>query len=174
MSKNTRSVSLRSRLIMPCLFFVWLVFIPFILCGQVVDYSPPLNRLKVTSPFGYRTHPISGKASHHNGVDFAARSDPVFNVLDGRVKEAGKHKLLGKYIRIAHGEIETIYGHLSHILVSPRDTVIVGQPIAITGSTGRVTGEHLHLSVKFKGKFLNPLKFLQRLREQLDQFLNIK
>ncbi|GEM69409.1 hypothetical protein SMI01S_30150 [Sphingobacterium mizutaii NBRC 14946 = DSM 11724] len=144
------------------------------LCGQGIDYSPPLDKLKVTSPFGYRIHPISGKASHHSGVDFAARSDPVFNVLNGYVKATGRHKALGKYIRIVHGEVETIYGHLSHILVSSGDTVIAGQPIAITGSTGRVTGEHLHFSVKFNGKFLDPLKFLRRLREQLDQSLNME
>ncbi|MEN5196941.1 M23 family metallopeptidase [Sphingobacterium faecium] len=155
-------------------FFGWLMLAPFMLCGQGIDYSPPLDKLKVTSPFGYRIHPISGKTSHHSGVDFAARSDPVFNVLNGQVRSTGKHKALGKYIRIVHGEVETIYGHLSYILVSPGDTVIAGQPIAITGSTGRVTGEHLHFAVKFNGKFLDPLKFLRRLREQLDQSLNIE
>ncbi|MFD2742444.1 MULTISPECIES: M23 family metallopeptidase [Sphingobacterium] len=174
MKKSERSAYLRNRLAITILFLGWLMLVPFMLCGQAIDYCPPLDKLKVTSPFGYRIHPIIGKASHHNGVDIAARSDPVFNVLNGRVIETGKHKLLGKYIRIAHGEIEAIYGHLSHIIVLPRDTVIVGQPIAITGSTGRVTGEHLHFSVKFKDKFLNPLKFLQRLKEQSDQFLNIK
>lgn len=174
MKKPERSAYLRNRLVVPSLFLGWLMFVPFMLCGQAIDYSPPLEKLKITSPFGYRIHPISGKASHHNGVDFAARSDPVFNVLDGRVKETGKHKLLGKYIRIAHGEVETIYGHLSHILVATRETVITGQPIAITGSTGRATGEHLHFSVKFNGKFLDPLKFLRRLKEQSDQSLNIE
>ncbi|WP_051606876.1 M23 family metallopeptidase [Sphingobacterium thalpophilum] len=139
-----------------------------------LSISLPLSDLTVTSPFGWRTHPVTGKSDFHNGVDFAARSDPVFNVLDGWVKETGKHKLLGKYIRIVHGEVETIYGHLSNILVSPRDTVIAGQPIAITGSTGRVTGEHLHFSVKFNGKFLDPLKFLRRIKEQSDQSLNIE
>lgn len=174
MKKSERSIYLRNRLAVPSLFFWWLMFVPFMLCGQALDYSPPLDKLKVTSLFGYRIHPISGKASHHSGVDFAARSDPVFSVLDGTVKETGNHPNLGRYIRTLHGEVELIYGHLSRILVSPRDTVIAGQPIAITGSTGRVTGEHLHFSVKFKGTFLDPLKFLHRLREQSDQSLNIK
>ncbi len=169
MKKSERSAYLRNRIAVPSLFWGWLMLVPFMLCGQVIDYSPPLDKLKVTSPFGYRVHPISGKASHHNGVDFAARSDPVFNVLDGRVKATGKHKALGKYIRVLHGDIETIYGHLSRILVSPGDTVTVGQPIGITGATGRVTGEHLHFSVKFKGKYLDPLRFLHRLREQSDK-----
>ncbi|MBB1644519.1 M23 family metallopeptidase [Sphingobacterium sp. UME9] len=156
------------------IFVISLVFVIPVGAKAQLSISLPLSHLKVTSPFGWRTHPVTGKYDFHNGVDFAARSDPVFNVLDGWVKEIGKHKLLGKYIRIAHGEVETIYGHLSHILVSPRDTIIAGQPIAITGSTGRVTGEHLHFSVKFNGKFLDPLKFLHRLREQSDQSLNIE
>ena len=151
-----------------------LVFVIPIGTKAQLSISLPLSHLTVTSPFGWRTHPVTGKSDFHNGVDFAARSDPVFNVLDGWVKETGTHKLLGKYIRIVHGEVETIYGHLSHILVSPRDTVIAGQPIAITGSTGRVTGEHLHFSVKFNGKFLDPLKFLRRIKEQSDQSLNIE
>lgn len=163
---------LRDILTVPCLFFGWLMFVPFMLIGQEIKYSLPLDKLTVTSPFGHRIHPISGKASHHNGVDFAARSDPVFSVLDGRVKATGKHKTLGKYIRILHGGVETIYGHLSRILISPGDTVTVGQPIGITGTTGRVTGEHLHFSVKFNGKFLDPLKFLRRLKEQSNKPLN--
>ncbi|MGJ1261807.1 M23 family metallopeptidase [Sphingobacterium spiritivorum] len=173
--KNTeRSADQRNILTIPSLVFGWLLLVPFMLYGQGIDYSPPLDKLKVTSPFGYRIHPINGKASHHNGADFAARSDPVFNVLDGRVKATGKHIALGKYVRVLHGDVETIYGHLSRILVSSGDTVTVGQPIGITGATGRVTGEHLHFSVKFKGKYLDPLKFLHSLREQSDKPLNIE
>src|SRR5690606_34813589 len=136
--------------------------------------SLPLDKLKVTSPFGYRIHPINAKASHHNGVGCAARSDPVFSVLDGTGKETGHHPNLGKYIRTIHGEADLIYGHHSRLLVSTGDTVYVGQPIGITGATGRVTGEHLHFSVKFKGKYLDPLKFLHSLREQSNNPLNIE
>lgn len=136
--------------------------------------SLPLPCLNVTSPFGQRIHPVTGRPDYHNGVDFAARSDPVFSVLDGTVKETGNHPNLGRYIRTLHGEVELIYGHLSRLLVSIGDTVMVGQPIGITGATGRVTGEHLHFSVKFNGKFLDPLKFLRRLRELLDQSQNME
>src|SRR5690606_37941273 len=114
--------------------------------------SLPLPCLNVTSPFGQRIHPVTGRPDYHNGVDFAARSDPVFSVLDGTVKETGNHLNLGRYIRTLHGEVELIYGHLSRLLVSTGDTVTVGQPIGITGATGRVTGKHLHFSVKFNGK----------------------
>src|SRR5690606_36690299 len=127
MKKPERFAYLRNRLAVPSLFWGWLMLVPFMLCGQSIDYSPPLDKLKITSQFGYRIHPISGKASHHSGVDFAARSDPVFNVLNGYVKATVRHKALGKYIRIVHGAVEAIYRHLSLILVSPGDTVIAGQ-----------------------------------------------
>src|SRR5690606_9645482 len=148
-------------------------FIPIWLEAQV-SVLPPLPRLNVTSPFGQRIHPVTGRPDYHNGVDFAARSDPVLSVLDGTVKETGNHPNLGKYIRTLHGEVELIYGHLSRLLVSTGDTVYVGQPIGITGATGRVTGEHLHFSVKFKGKYLDPLKFLHSLRAQSNNPLNIE
>ncbi len=140
-------------------------FLPFLLIAQSVDYSLPLKTLKVTSHFGYRIHPISGKRSHHSGVDFASRSDSVLNVLNGYVKSIGTHKLLGKYIQVAHGNVETIYGHLSQVLVLPSQAVYAGQAIAFTGKTGRVTGEHLHFSVKYKGRYLDPLIFLRRLNQ---------
>lgn len=165
---------LRDRSTLPCLVFGWLIFAPLMLFGQRIDHSLPLDKLKVTSPFGYRVHPVTAKASHHSGADFAARSDPVFSVLDGNVKETGHHTNLGNYIRTIHGDVEIIYGHLSHLLVSTGDTLTVGQPIGITGTTGRVTGEHLHFSVKFNGRFLDPLKFLRRLREESNNPLNIE
>ncbi|MBD1424031.1 M23 family metallopeptidase [Sphingobacterium arenae] len=136
--------------------------------------SIPLARLSVTSPFGPRVHPVTGRPNNHNGVDLAARSDPVFSVLDGIVIETGNHPNLGKYVRTLHGDVEIIYGHLSRLLVSTGATVTVGQPIGITGATGRVTGEHLHFSVKFNGRYLDPLKFLRRLKEQSNKPLNIE
>lgn len=161
------------KLLIRILLIPLVYFIPIQVEAQR-SVSLPLPRLKVTSPFGHRIHPVTGRPDYHNGVDFAARSDPVFSVLDGTVKETGDHPNLGRYIRTLHGEVELIYGHLSYILVSSGDTVIAEQPIAITGSTGRVTGEHLHFSVKFNGRFLDPLKFLRMLKEQSDQYLNIK
>src|SRR5690606_42023588 len=100
MKKPERFAYLRNRLAVPSLFLGWLMLVPIMLCGQAIDYRPPLDKLKVASPFGYRIYPISGNASHHNGVDFAARSDPVFNVLDGRVKGTVRHNLLRMLLMI--------------------------------------------------------------------------
>jgi murein DD-endopeptidase MepM/ murein hydrolase activator NlpD len=120
----------------------------------------PLNSLNITSPFGYRIHPLTGKVEYHNGVDLKANSDTVYAVLHGVVWSIGYDPSLGISIDLQHGEITTIYGHLFKPLVSVRDTVFAGQPIAISGATGYVTRAHLHFSVRFKKQYINPLNFL--------------
>eukprot|EP01136_Pigoraptor_vietnamica_P012649 Opistho-1_new@52818 len=123
-------------------------------------WSLPLENLRITSGYGYRIHPVTKQHDFHKGVDLAARCDPVLSVLAGIVIETGFNLVLGKYVRIGHGEFQSIYGHLSYILVCKGDTVDAKQPIAITGTTGRVTGEHLHFSIKFRNNHINPLLFL--------------
>lgn len=131
-----------------------------------LNLSLPLAHLIVTSSFGRRIHPVTGKPDFHQGVDLAARNDPVYAIMDGTVCETGTHPILGIYIRINHGDIQSIYGHLSHTLVLKDQTVMAGQPIGITGSTGRITGEHLHFSIKFGDRYIHPLLFLKAAMEQ--------
>ena len=128
----------------------------------------PLKRTAITSPFGYRIHPVTGKYAFHAGIDLRARSDTVYAILPGTVKAAGYNTFLGVFIRLDHGEFQTAYGHLSQVFVLPGDTVSIGMPIAITGATGRVTGEHLHFSVQLNHQYLNPLKFLYSILNQND------
>lgn len=123
-------------------------------------WSLPLENLKITSGFCYRIHPVTKQDDFHKGVDLDARCDVVLSILAGTVSETGFDPILGNYVRIGHGEFQSIYGHLSYILVCKGDTVDAKQIIAITGATGRVTGEHLHFSVKFKNNHINPLLFL--------------
>jgi murein DD-endopeptidase MepM/ murein hydrolase activator NlpD len=130
---------------------------------QPVNVSLPLLQLRVNSPFGKRIHPVTGQPDLHKGVDLAARCDPVLSVMDGTVSSTGSNPILGSFIRITHGEFQSIYGHLSYILVKPGEPVTAGRVIGITGSTGRVTGEHLHFSIRFRDKYLNPLHFLKSL-----------
>lgn len=132
----------------------------------VVNISLPLAHLIVTSSFGWRIHPILGKPDFHGAVDLAARNDPVYSIMDGIVCETGKHHILGNYVRIDHGNIQSLYGHLSHTLVKAGQTILAGQPIGITGSTGRATGEHLHFSIRFGDKYIHPLLFLKKAMEQ--------
>ena len=120
----------------------------------------PLRRIHITSTFGWRRHPVSGKRSFHNGVDYRARvGEPVFAVYNGRVIKTGYSPLNGKFIVIKHpGGIKTYYLHLSKILVKKGYVVKAGQIIGRTGATGRTTGPHLHFGIKdAKGRWVNPL-----------------
>ncbi|MFD2285981.1 M23 family metallopeptidase [Pedobacter petrophilus] len=101
----------------------------------------------------------------HRGIDLRARNEPVFAFFAGKVSSTGYNPILGKFIRIEHGGLESIYGHLSFILVEIGEEVYSGQAIGVTGSTGRVTGEHLHFSLKSGGVYINPLLFILRYLE---------
>ena len=120
----------------------------------------PLKHLQLTSGFGYRSHPLTGKFSFHSGVDLRASRDTVFAVMDGSAISVSYDRGLGICIRLAHGTVETSYGHLSAVLIHPGDSVLAGQPIAVTGATGTVTGEHLHFSVRCGKKPVDPLEFI--------------
>lgn len=150
-------------------YFMWARVLPMLLLSlstlaqQPINVSLPLTKLHVNSPFGKRTHPVTGQADLHKGVDLAARCDPVLSIMDGTVSDTGYNPILGNYVRIAHGEFQSIYGHLSHIMVAKGETVKAGEFIGVTGSTGRVTGEHLHFSIRFRDRYLNPLHFLRLL-----------
>jgi murein DD-endopeptidase MepM/ murein hydrolase activator NlpD len=120
----------------------------------------PLKHLHLNSTFGYRIHPVTGQYAFHAGVDLYARADTVFAIMDGLINETGYKRDLGINIKIDHNNLQFIYGHLSQVFILPGDSVITGQPIGITGSTGRVTGEHLHLAIRDHSKFINPIKFL--------------
>lgn len=121
----------------------------------------PLNQIALTSPFGYRTHPVTGEQNKfHSGVDLASSRDTVFSILHGVVEKSGYSVLLGNYVIVKHGEYTSTYGHLSTRFVLTDQPVKAGSPLGITGSTGRVTGEHLHFTVKHRNKYINPLLFL--------------
>jgi len=124
----------------------------------------PIASLRVTSAYGFRNHPISGQVDFHGGVDLAAKHAIVYAALDGRVTSCSENPYLGKFIRIAHGEIQSVYGHLSAILTTQEVWVKAGEPIGISGNTGRSTAEHLHFSVLYRNKPIHPLKFLLQLQ----------
>lgn len=120
----------------------------------------PLKSLTVTSQFGYRVHPLTGKMEYHNGVDLRAKYDTVYAVLNGVVRSVCANVSFGKAITLDHGQVTTVYGHLYKPLVNPRDSVSAGQPIGISGASGQVTAAHLHFSVRYRRRYLNPLNFL--------------
>ena len=128
----------------------------------------PLRQLSLTSPYGYRIHPVTGKYSFHSGIDLRAHSDTVFAVLPGIVEAEGFDPLLGIFVRLRHDDIQTIYGHLSQLFVFKGDTVTAKTELGITGLTGRVTGEHLHFEVKYRGRSTDPLAFLQAIIKRIN------
>jgi murein DD-endopeptidase MepM/ murein hydrolase activator NlpD len=123
----------------------------------------PLKNISVTSGFGYRVHPVTGEYAFHQGIDLRARHDTVFAIMDGLVTIADYHPGIGLHVCVEHGEVQSVYGHLSCLFVAERDSVFAGQPIGITGATGRVTGEHLHFAIRFGQRFIDPLQFLYEL-----------
>ncbi|WP_183573780.1 M23 family metallopeptidase [Mucilaginibacter sp. X5P1] len=120
----------------------------------------PLRHLFITSGFGNRVHPVTGSYGFHYGIDLRARSDTVLAVLDGRVENAGYNLFLGIFIRISSGPFTITYGHLSQCFVCIGDSLATGSPMGVTGSSGRVTGEHLHFAVQFFHRYIDPLTFL--------------
>ncbi|WP_110668003.1 peptidoglycan DD-metalloendopeptidase family protein [Salinicola halophilus] len=114
------------------------------------DRYPFEGHYRVSSPFNLRRHhPVTGRISPHKGTDFAMRSGtPIDAPAAGRVERVVNHPIAGKYILIQHDNgYETRYLHLSKMLVKPGERVKMGQEIALSGSTGRVTGPHLHYEV---------------------------
>lgn len=120
---------------------------------------------RISSSFGTRSDPFSGKGDFHAGIDIRAPGgQPVVTAADGRVVEAGWAGALGRCVKIDHGRngLTTIYGHLMQIYARPGQIVRRGEVIGRTGSTGRATGEHVHYEVRYKGTPVNPYKYLQK------------
>lgn len=120
----------------------------------------PLSHIKINSPYGYRKDPFTGKRKFHNGIDLHARSSKVFAMMQGRVIAVGQDKVSGKYVTLRHGNFTVSYCHLSQISVSQGQDVLSGDVVGITGNTGRSTGEHLHITIRQKGEYVNPRIFL--------------
>jgi len=132
----------------------------------------PLHHLKINSVFGYRIHPVTGRIDFHRGVDLAARSEPVYCIMRGTVYETGTNPILGKYVKVSHGELFSIYGHLSLSLVKVGMPVEAGSILGITGATGRTTGEHLHFSVTLRGIYLDPMALIHGWLQSWHQPIN--
>lgn len=121
-------------------------------------FSSPMKKARITSHFGYRSDPLSGKLSFHSGVDFRAPvGTPVFAVRDGKVQDIGILEIYGLYIIIDHdGGYQTVYAHLDEVLVKIGQLVGAGYQIALSGDSGISTGPHLHFEIRKNGKPTNP------------------
>ena len=117
----------------------------------------------ITSTFGHRENPFGGYAVEtHKGLDIKGPfGAPVKAMAKGKVEFAGLRGGFGNCIMLKHGNgFETLYGHLSKILVNVGEQIEIGQQIGNIGSTGRSTGPHLHYEVHMNGQQINPQSFL--------------
>lgn len=132
---------------------------------QYLSVSFPLQSIRVNSSFGNRTDPFSGKSKLHKGLDLRARYEEVLSMFDGKVNAVGHDGGSGKYITLQHGDYTVSYCHLSEIWVRSGQQVYAGDPIGISGTSGRSTGPHLHITSRLRGKLEDPYDLLLYVKE---------
>jgi hypothetical protein len=127
------------------------------------DFQFPLKNFQVSSAYGMRINPVTGKQSMHGGIDLAApEGAEVYAAKSGTVTELGEDAILGKYVIIRHeNNMLSLYGHLSSISASLNAKVLSGTVIARVGSTGQSTGPHLHFELRQNGQSRDPAKLLR-------------
>ena len=149
----------------------------------------PLDRIHVVSSYGYRIHPVTGRRAMHNGVDLRGRNGtPVYAAARGIVSQSYRSKYGGNTIAITHSDgTQSYYLHLSRRLARKGNRVVARQLIGKVGSTGRVTGPHLHFGIKTpQGRWVNPMrrrmiatpklktKRMKRLKEQMSVQIGLR
>lgn len=135
------------------------------LWDAIPAYSPVNAKSRLTSRFGWRTGPLSGRREFHGGIDLAAApGTPVVASADGVVEASFFDKASGRVLVLEHGNgIETVYGHLAVVLVAAGQEVRRGTPIGQVGSTGwRTTGPHLHYGIRVARKYVDPGRYVFR------------
>lgn len=122
----------------------------------------PVTRGFVSSRFGWRMDPITGRRSMHRGVDFSARmGTPVYTTADGVVTYSGVEQTYGNVVEISHGRgFTTRYAHLQRRLVQKGQHITRGDVVGRVGSTGRSTFSHLHYEIEHEGERVDPLRFV--------------
>ena len=132
--------------------------------GVSVPSRVPIQNMSLSSSYGMRVHPITGKVARHNGVDIPAPyGTPIYATADGIVGRAQRLGGYGNYVEIEHGNaIQTRYGHMSSYIVVPGQSVKKGDVVGYVGSTGRSNGNHLHYEVRIEGAPVNPMPFCRQ------------
>ncbi len=133
------------------------------LSDRVYPQGRPVKAGWMSSYFGRRTDPFTGKTANHRGVDFAGKEGAdVIAVADGVVTWVGPRSGYGQMVEINHGNgYSTRYAHNSTNLVAVGDEVKKGQTVSLIGETGRATGPNLHFEVLYNGNRVDPVKFIR-------------
>ncbi len=136
------------------------------LSEEVHPEGRPVNAGWISSYFGQRTDPFTGKATRHKGVDFAGKEGAeVIAVASGVVTWSGSRYGYGEMVEINHGNgYSTRYAHNSKNLVAVGDEVSRGQVVSLMGRTGRATGPNLHFEVMRGGRKVDPLEYIRGTR----------
>ena len=131
--------------------------------SRVLPLGAPIREMHVTSNYGTRKDPFTGKPKKHRGIDFAGKiGTELMAVAPGRVISAGERVGYGLTVEIDHGlGFTTLYAHLSRATVARGDWVRPGTVVGLGGSSGRSTGPHLHYEIRYKGDPFDPSKFVK-------------
>lgn len=124
----------------------------------------PIKKGWMSSRFGYRADPFTGRSAWHNGVDFAGKEgSDIVAVASGMVTSSGKRYGYGNMVEIDHGNgFKTRYAHCKELNVQLGDIVSKGDVIAFMGNTGRSTGSHVHFEVYKNGRGVDPAAYIHR------------
>lgn len=132
--------------------------------SNLLASTPAISPVKgwVTSKFGYRISPFTGKREFHKALDIGARKkSSIVATAKGVITYTGTKGLLGRIVIIDHGHgVVTRYGHIHKALKKRGETVKRGDKIALVGNTGRTTGSHVHYEVLLNGIPVNPMKYI--------------
>lgn len=133
--------------------------------ADLIAHTPSIRPIQggfISSKFGYRKDPFTGKRAHHNGIDYSVEiGTPIYSTANGKVVFAKRAPGMGRTVIIDHGYgFRTAYGHMSRMLVKKNQTIERNQKIGEVGNSGRSTGPHLHYEVQVDRKAVNPIDYL--------------
>jgi len=128
-----------------------------------VEWVVPCAYTRVSSPYGWRIHPVYGVPKFHSGIDLAAaQGTPIYATRTGQVTLAVYSSTAGYYVTINHGDgFSSVYMHMTHYVVKTGQYVSAGQLIGYVGSTGVSTGPHLHFTINYNGSSVNPANYIK-------------
>lgn len=122
---------------------------------------PLANAAKITSPYGPRTAPKAGASTDHKGVDISAVTGTQVYAANAGTIDVGYNATSGNWVSVTGADgLKTVYRHLQTAQVTKGQSVAAGDPIALSGATGNVTGAHLHFEVLVDGKYVDPMQMI--------------
>ncbi|WED22280.1 M23 family metallopeptidase [Vibrio sp. JC009] len=138
---------------------------------RLIPNDTPLNYNRISSPFGRRLNPVTGKRHFHTGIDLTCkRGEPIYTPADGVVETVRPSKKgFGNFLILRHSfGFSTSYAHLKGFKVKKGQFVSKGEQIALCGNSGTSTGAHLHYEIRFLGRYLNPYNLIKWTPENFD------